>query len=438
MNRRKFLAATAGTAAAAIVNPAVLGAEAAGARSRAAAPTTVTYWQFSTVTSDIAAWNRVIAAFEAKNPDVKVNQVVVPWSEQGQKLPTAVATASAPDISMMGNDVVAQYAAIGALAPLDSYFQAWSKDAGRDIIQDFYPGDRLYYNYKGHWYGVPICEETYLLQYRKSLFKGAGLDPNKPPQTYSEMLQYAQAITKPSKGIYGLGLTGGIDYTTVQQFMTFWLAWGGRFLNAKGLCGFDTPEFRGALQFYTDLYTKYKVMPPDTPTYDNLKSDPLFRAGKVAMTVGGSPLYTESTKAIQDDIGLAYMPKGPKGRFGFLGGWPLVMWSQSRNKDAAFRFMRFAGDPLGSMSQLCQALGVQPGRQLLASKPPYNTYPNKLFVGALLFAQPYQYPYREIPQMGSLEVDAVQLAVQSVMLGKSSVDQATKALVLHINTVLQP
>ena len=41
------------------------------------------------------------------------------------------------------------------------------------------------------------------------------------------------------------------------DFFTFYLAWGAQYINAKGLCGFDTPEFRAALQFYTDIYTKY-------------------------------------------------------------------------------------------------------------------------------------------------------------------------------------
>jgi maltose-binding protein MalE len=52
------------------------------------------------------------------------------------------------------------------------------------------------------------------------------------------------------------------------------------------------------------------------------------------------------------------------------------------------------------------------------------------------YAYPYQYPDPEIPQMGTLEVDAVQTAVQSVMLGQASVDDATLALVDRINEVL--
>ena len=365
--------------------------------------------------------------------------VIVPWSEQAQKLTTAISTGAAPDVSMMGNDVVAEYAAINALAPLDSYFQAWSKEVGKDITQDIYPGDHSYYKYNGHWYASPLCEETRLIYMRTSMLKAAGLDPAKPPQTYQDVLQMAQKLNNPAKGIYGWGIPGAVAYFTVQTFSTFYLAWGAQYINAKGLCGFDTPEFRAALQFYTDIYTKYKLTPPDSPIYDNSKLEPLFEANKIAMMIDGPWLWTDITdNTLRSDITLAQLPRGPKMRAAFLGGWPLVMWAQSKNKDATFRFMRYITDPTQALSTFCQGAGQLPGRKSVAVEAPWNAMPTSIFINQLNFAYPYQYPHQEIPQMGSLEPDAVQTAVQSVMLGKSTVDQATTALVQHINSVLQP
>jgi maltose-binding protein MalE len=51
-------------------------------------------------------------------------------------------------------------------------------------------------------------------------------------------------------------------------------------------------------------------------------------------------------------------------------------------------------------------------------------------------AFPYQYPHPEIPQMGGLETDTVQTAVQSVALGTATVDQATSTLCSAINTAV--
>ncbi len=436
MKRREFLGAAAGTAAAALGMPTLLDTPKTEA-ARSAARATVTFWEFNTDTPSLTIWHKLISAFEAKNPDVNVNMVIVPWGEQAQKLTTAISTGAAPDVSMMGNDIVAEYAAIDALAPMDSYFQAWSKEVGKDITQDIYPGDHAYYQYNGHWYASPLCEETRLIYMRTSMLKAAGIDPTKPPQTCQDMLQLGMKLNK--KGVYGWGIPGGINYFTVQTFMTFYLAWGAQYINAKGLCGFDSPEFRAALQFYTDIYLKYKLTPPDTPIYDNSKLEPLFEAGKIAMMIDGPWLLNGITDPkLKADITLAQLPRGPKMRAAFLGGWPLVMWAQSKNKDATFRFIRYITDPAQGLSPFCQGAGQLPGRKSVSVQAPWNAMPTSIFINQLNFAYPYQYPHQEIPQMGALETDAVQTPVQNVMLGKATVDQATKALVAHINSVFQP
>jgi ABC-type glycerol-3-phosphate transport system substrate-binding protein len=436
MKRRQFLGAAAGTAAAALGIPSLLETPRTEA-ARSAASTTVTFWQFNTDTPSLTIWRKLIAAFEVKNPDVKVNMVIVPWSEQAQKLTTAISTGAAPDVSMMGNDIVAEYAAINALAQMDSYFEAWSKEVGRDITLDFYPGDHAYYRFNGHWYASPLTEETRLIYLRTSMLKAAGIDPSKPPLTYQGMLQLGMKLNK--KGVFGWGIPGGINYFTVQSFMTFYLAWGAQYINAQGMCGFDSPEFRAALQFYTDIYLKHKLTPPDTPIYDNVKLEALFQAGKIAMLIDGPWLLNQITDPrLKADITLAQLPRGPKMRAAFLGGWPLVMWAQSKNQAATFRFIRYITDPAQGLSPFCDGAGQLPGRKSVAVRAPWNAMPTSIFINQLNFAYPYQYPHQEIPQMGSLETDAIQTAVQNVMLGKATVDQATKDLVAHINAVLQP
>ncbi len=113
------------------------------------------------------------------------------------------------------------------------------------------------------------------------------------------------------------------------------------------------------------------------------------------------------------------------------------MWTQGKNKDAAFKFVRYATDPAKAMNTLCQGLGNLPGRKSLADQAPWNQTPTNTFMKALTMAYPYQYPAQEIPQMGALEPDAVQTAVQAVATGKSSVNQATMDMVNRINQVLK-
>lgn len=404
-------------------------------RAAAQEAANVTFWQFSTEPFVIAAYEAAIAAFEEQHPDITVSMEIVPWAEQQQKLITGLTTGNLPDVSMLGNNVVAQFQALDALEPLTPYFEQWSEETGSDITADIWPGDELYYNLDGDWWGSPVAEETRSLYYRKDLFEQAGIAA--PPTTWAETRDVAQKLT--NGDVYGFGIPGGIEYATIQTFMSVYLGFGARMLNDEGLCGFDSPEFREALTYYTNLYIEDKVSPPDTPTYGNAQLEELFQQGRLAMMINGPWLYRSLQEAEVDfleEVDIAVVPEGPAGQFGFLGGWPLVMWKSAANKDAAFQWIRFATDPEGYLPQLAEASGILPGRRSLVDTEPWNTEPLDAFAEQLEFAYPYQYPAPEIPQMGALEVDAVQTAVQSVMLGQATVDEATVALCQRIDEAL--
>ena len=433
LNRRTLvggaLATTAvGTAAmAGIVRPSPAAAQDA---------TTVTFWQFNTEDFIVQAWADAITAFEAATPDVKVNMEIVPWAEQHQKLVTGLATGSLPDVSMLGNNVVAEFQALDALLPLTSYFEAWSAEAGSDQVADIWPGDKLYYFLHDDWWASPVAEETRCVYYRKDLFDAAGLG-TEGPTTFDELRDYAIKLT--SGDVYGFGFPGGLNYGTLQTFMSFYLSYGARMLNDEGLCGFDSQEFRDALSFYTNLYLADKVSPPDTPVYDNEALTQMYADGKIAMTVQGPTFWNllqETAPDLIEQTAISAIPAGPAGQFGFLGGWPLVMWKASKNPDAAWKWIQYATSPDGALPSLAETTGNLPGRKSISDVPPWNEAPKIVFTEQMEFAYPYQYPDEEIPQMGTLEVDAIQTAVQAVLLGEADVDTATTDLVNHINEVL--
>jgi multiple sugar transport system substrate-binding protein len=430
LSRRRF----AGGIAAAAAAPLALGAMARPAGAQDA--TEVTFWQFNTEDFVIAAWEEAITSFQAANPDVVVNMEIVPWAEQHQKLVTGLATGALPDVSMLGNNVVAEFQALGALAPMTEYLAAWSAEAGADQTADYWPGDVLYYQLDGDFYASPVAEETRCVYYRKDLFEAAGLGAD-APATFDQMREFAIALT--SGDTYGIGIPGGINYGTLQTFMSVYLGYGARMLNDDGTCGFDSQEFRDALTWYTNLYSVDKVSPPDTPTYDNETLAQLFIDGRIAMFVNGPGFWNQlrgAAPAFLDSVGIGMIPAGPVGQFGFLGGWPLVMWNSSEVKDAAFRWVRYATDPQGALPTLAEKTGNLPGRRSMAANAPWNEAPLDVFARQMEIAQPYQYPSPAISQMGTLEVDAVQTAVQAVMLGSDTVDGATQALVARINEVL--
>lgn len=407
------------------------------ASSAALAADTVTFWQFSTNENDIAAWNDTIAAFEAANPDVDVVMEIVPWGEQQQRLVTALTAGGLPDVSMTGNNVVAQFQAIGALAPLDDAFAAYDAANGTDVAADVWPGDKGYYFLADHWWGAPVSVETRALYYRKDLFDAAGLDPEAPPQTWEDLRTAAHTLAEAGGDeTHGIALSMSLDYFTLQNFMSAYLGYGARMLNEDGTCGLDTPEFKQALDVYVGMYADGSTH-PDAPTMDGGTFRRGFLDGDYAMILSDPSLYRDLTvenPAFLDDIGIAMVPAGPVRRAGFLGGWPLVLWEASENKDAAGRWIMFATHD--GLADLATKGGFIPGNASLAAGAPWDAYPFPLFVEQLQDALPYQYPSEAIPQMGQMEPDLIQTAIQAVALGQQTPDEATAQLCTTMNQIL--
>jgi multiple sugar transport system substrate-binding protein len=401
--------------------------------------TKVVFWEFSTRDADISAWESAISEFEQQNPDIDVEMEIVPWAEQQQRLVSALATGGLPDVSFLGNNVVAQFQAIGALAPLDEFFAKHSQDYGYDVTEDAWPGDQGYYQLAGHWWAAPLAVETRSLYYRTDLFEEAGLDPEAPPQTWDELVAAADQLKSVMPaGAYPIALPMSIEYLTIQNFMSWYLSHGASLLNSEGRCGLDTPEFKTALEKYTGVF-KAGLTHPDAATKPGNEFRRGFLDGNYAMIVDQPGIWADLQREqpdFVDSVQIALVPQGPEGRRGFLGGYPLVLWNASQVKDAAAKWIMFATRPEGALKDLAVTSGAIPGSRSLAQGSPWNKYPFTVFVEQLQDAVPYQFPAEAIPQMGQLEVDAFQSAIQSVALDQANVDQATQSLCQRINDVL--
>lgn len=409
----------------------------AGAGNAAAGGTqTVTFWEFDTSTASINAYKGAISAFEKQNPGIKVNMQIVPWETQQQKITTAIASGGLPDVSMMGNDVVAQYAAAGNLAPLNKYLAGWSKQEGQDVLADMYDGDKSYYTYKGQLYGSGVADETRMLYYNKSLFKKAGLDPAKPPTTWDEMLTDAKALKKVTSVPWSAPMSK--QYITVQTFMSVYLSYGARLFNSSGSCGLNTPEFKQALTYYTSI-AKDGLTTPDAANATGTDIDNAFATGKAGMEINGPGTYQTikgQNAALLPNVGVAPIPAGPKGAYGFLGGWPLVLWKTSKVPDAAAKWIHFATSPKGALTSIATTSGILPARKSLASTAPFNQAPLNQFAEQLTKAYPYQYPDGPSPKMGQIETASIQQGVQQVATGAASVDSATQSICSDVNQIL--
>ncbi|MBI3973290.1 MAG: extracellular solute-binding protein [Chloroflexi bacterium] len=150
--------------------------------------------------------DRVVATYQQQKPHVRVNSQLVFGSGEGffdgmpyDKILTQIAAGTPPDVVMMGSDVASAWARRGsALRPLDEALR-------RDKIEPekvFYPALAQMARAQGKYYGLPQLTGTdraYLF-INRDVVASAGLDHQKGPQSWDDLVAWSQKLTKRDGG----------------------------------------------------------------------------------------------------------------------------------------------------------------------------------------------------------------------------------------------
>ena len=112
----------------------------------------------------------LLADFYRAHPQITVRVDTLPWSAAHEKLLTAFAGDATPDLAQLGNSWMPEFAALGALVPLDAFV------AATPALQpaDWFGGSWQTNVVGGQLLGLPWYVDTRLLFYRRDLFERAG------------------------------------------------------------------------------------------------------------------------------------------------------------------------------------------------------------------------------------------------------------------------
>lgn len=305
--------------------------------------TEVIFWQQQFEDYQQAWFKEYVDEFNASQDDIKVTLQVVPADTWDQKLQAAQAAGRQPDVATTNYGRVKPGVAEGKFAALDDYISA---DAFTDIkenVADFVTVD-------GEHYAYPmLVEPSTVLYYRTDLVTAAGLDPNSPPTTWAELIDWATALTTSD--------VKGMSIASVAPDLG-WSSWGLQY-NACGHLPIndDWSEaaatdgcFEDLLAFYSELYQKGLI--PQLPTVGYADGAP-YGNGEVAMMAGGSWVVGQLKNDFPDMVAntqVAAFPSidgDPESTTATLGGWTLTLDSKSDAPEEAAEFIEYllAGDP---------------------------------------------------------------------------------------------
>src|SRR4051812_13948801 len=217
-------------------------------------------WWVTEPGKDLAA--KLAAEFEKENPDIKVKLQTNPYGGLQNKVMIALRSGIPPDVIEVQTSWITPYVATGKLRDITGVVSA-NLD-----LKDFVPAALESARSDGKLYGLPFQAEALAMFYRKDLYRAAGLDPEKPPQTWPDFVEVAKKLTvvgADGKRSYGYGIAGGgpegEGNTLYRSLPYMWMNGGGILSDDNKQAIANKPESVEAIRFYTDMFTKLKVAP---------------------------------------------------------------------------------------------------------------------------------------------------------------------------------
>lgn len=284
----------------------------------------IRFWQFW----DIGVIQPLVAEFERQNPGIRVEIEQLTWATGLEKIQASLASGTQPDVCELGSTWVPRFSYEGVLEDVTPVYEAQ-----RDSFLMWESG-----LWEGRAYGLPWVQGSRVLFYNRELFRRAGLDPDRPPQTWDDLLDASKRIGTLGTGIYGFGQNIGEKYILYKKFMAFAWGNGGDVFDAQGNVTVNSPAMIEALEFYLSLapfslQEKQEVL------------DQYFKTGRLGMQISGAwNIKNYRLEAPDLDYAVALVPKPAADRgehVSFAGAEMLVVFRGSPRKEAALRLARF-------------------------------------------------------------------------------------------------
>lgn len=275
----------------------------------------------------------LVKDFEKENPDVHVKVTSIPWASAHDKFQTAIAAGNGPDLAQMANTWMADFGNAFSTVP--------SNLSMDDMASGPVEGGKV----GGKQLGVPWYIDTRVLYYRTDLAQQAGWDH--APKTWDELSAMGKDMKKLDGTDFGLYLNpAGTDNFIAD--LPFAFSAGASLTDESGKkWTLNTPEMRKAITYTSNLFKDgIADVNADTSAGANMAA---FASGKTPMMMEGPTAIGQVEQVggpdMKNKFTTAPLPKGEKGSVSYSGGCDMVVFKDSKNKDAAWKMIKWMSKP---------------------------------------------------------------------------------------------
>jgi len=311
----------------------------------------LTYWSFHYLKATTEATEKIVANWNKENPNVKVKIVYVDVNNYLDKLTTAFAGGTAPDIFTSEAASIVAYSKGGYLADLTREMSKLKSTMPAGLWKVSSYGGRLY--------GVPMMTQTYTAFANVDKFKKAGVEIPKNAMTWDELRALAKKLTTPSE--YGLAWA---LRQPAALFMIMSTNFGGTYFRGLTSSGganlsITDKELEVPTRIHQMIYEDKSIDPASIVLGGGANIAP-FIAGKTAIMFGASYIASDLDVAAKEK-GFNWtalpLPAGSVSNQQGANPQTLSVSSQSKYKKESAAFIRYMmrDDNLTSMA-LAEAL----------------------------------------------------------------------------------
>ncbi len=287
----------------------------------------------------------MIQEFEAEHPEITVKAIYSGnYSDTMTKAMTALKGGTPPHLSVILSTEIFTLIDNDAIVAFDDLV---TSDQEKLWLDSFYPALMANSRTGGKTWSIPFQRSTIVMYCNKDAFRKAGLDPEKPPATWEEMVEMGKQLTVrdadskvtqwgleiPSTG-YPYWMFGALASQNNQVLMN----------QAGNQTYFNNPDVVSALRFWRDLGKTHQIMPEGTIEWSTLRTD--FLEQKTAIMWHSTGNLTAVKDNATFDFGVAMLP-AKKQRGTPTGGGNFYIFKQTtpEERKAALTLVKWMTQP---------------------------------------------------------------------------------------------
>ncbi|MCP4671736.1 MAG: ABC transporter substrate-binding protein [Desulfobacula sp.] len=290
--------------------------------------------------------DKLVQDFEAENPDISIKAIYSGnYSDTMTKAMTALKGGTPPHLSVILSTEIFTLIDNDAILAFDDLVTSAEE---KKWIDSFYPALMENGQTSGKTWSIPFQRSTIVMYYNKDAFRKAGLDPDKPPATWDELVEMGKKLVV--KDASGKVTQWGLEIPSTGY--PYWMFGALTKQNSEVLMNsagtqtyFDKPGVVQALDFWKDLGQKHQIMPKGTIEWGTLRSD--FLEQKTSIMWHSTGNLTAVKKNASFDFGVAMLP-AKKERGTPTGGGSFYIFKQTTPEEraAALKFVKWMTQPV--------------------------------------------------------------------------------------------